>query len=237
MTNPAASPLDQALQKRPRGKPRAGLPPAPPVPAWPIDLDPRLSRTDRATKALGDIQSVWTKFKEMADGPMPRAELARHADAAMKRVSKAIDETNTALVADLGGLRDRIDAALTPRVEPALAVQIRDHHRALSTTARFERLRAAIEAGDSTTVSAVLGAPPYLSGLDDAAMATLRAAAERKVAPDLAAQRDRTERDLALMRRAAERLVATITPLVAGWQQDEAKLAEFRDGREEPGDA
>jgi len=45
--------------------------------------------------------------------------------------------------------------------------EIRSHYKELTDSERGEQLRAAINSGDEKTAAAVLGAPPYLSGLND----------------------------------------------------------------------
>lgn len=65
----------------------------------------------------------------------------------------------------------------------AVASEIRGHFKAIPSRERVPAVLAAIQSGDRQAAAAVLGAPPYLSGLDAKQIPTLRTAAEHQFAP------------------------------------------------------
>jgi hypothetical protein len=59
------------------------------------------------------------------------------------------------------------------RASHVISTEIRAHVKALPGAQGIDFVRAAIERGDADTVSAILGAPPYLSGIDHDTQAVL----------------------------------------------------------------
>lgn len=89
-----------------------------------------------------------------------------HAIKVMSRVDgiwgRAIDGLNNNVVA----MEKELNAPVESKASRNMATEIRQHFATLETGPRMNALRKAIEAGDETTVTSVLGAPCYLSGLD-----------------------------------------------------------------------
>jgi hypothetical protein len=121
------------------------------------------------------------------------------ADAAFKRVAPAIDRRVTELKGYRDTLAGRVASALDApaRRTPeglALASEVRAHVKAMKQpAARSKFAMDAVEAGDLPTVAAILHAPPFLSGIDPAMHATIRARAAARFAPVDSAQLEATD--------------------------------------------
>lgn len=89
------------------------------------------------------------------------------ADKVMARVSRTFDATRANLTKGISFLEQELSQPLESRASASIAAEIRAHVKSLPTEKRHEFIRQATANGDATTVSAVLGAPPYLSGLND----------------------------------------------------------------------
>ena len=89
-----------------------------------------------------------------------------HATKVMNNVygswSRAVDTLNNNITA----MEKELYAPVESKASRTMATEIRQHFASLEMGPRMNALRKAIEAGDETTATAVLGAPPYLSGLD-----------------------------------------------------------------------
>lgn len=80
--------------------------------------------------------------------------------------------------------------------------------------------------GDAATMSAVLSAPAYLSGLTDKNQAVLRLVAAAAVAPDMVAQRGETADALARVERATDHFMQTIASKLRDWRDEDAKIIQ-----------
>jgi hypothetical protein len=126
-------------------------------------------------------------------------EFVEAAEQAFARTSPVLDRR----LAELQGYRDalakRVETALDApaRRTPeglALASEVRSHIKALKRPdQRAKFVMDAVEAGDLPTVSAVLHAPPFLSGLDAGMHSVIRTRAASRFAPVDSAQLDATD--------------------------------------------
>lgn len=121
------------------------------------------------------------------------------AEQAFARTSPAVDRRMTELQGYRDALAKRVETALDApaRRTPeglALASEVRSHIKALKRPdQRAKFVMDAVEAGDLPTVSAVLHAPPFLSGLDAGMHAVIRTRAAARFAPVDSAQLDATD--------------------------------------------
>lgn len=132
---------------------------------------------------------------------------------AFERVALVTDRRERELGDYLTALDTKIEAAITdPRARLpdalALAGEVRAHVKGLKDGERFGFVHAAIRDGDLATVSAVINAPPFLSGLQPEEVAQLRIAAAQKFAPLETAQRQAVATVAERVRNAAQAMSA-----------------------------
>ncbi|EPR18286.1 hypothetical protein M527_13205 [Sphingobium indicum IP26] len=159
-------------------------------------------------------------------------EFINAAEKAFDRVAPTIDRR----VTELNGYRDtlasRVAAALDhpARKTPeglALAAEVRAHIKALKKPDERTRFVAqAVDAGDVPTVAAVLHAQPFLSGLEPAAHAMLRARAAAKFAPVDNAQLEATEAAISHVCSSTSALVKRMGDIAALRNAPAAKAAK-----------
>jgi len=89
------------------------------------------------------------------------------ADKVFANVAKRFDRVKAELDRGITALDAELSTPLTTKASQPLASEIRAHAKNLSTGERVVFLQKAIERGDEMTVSSLLGAPSYLSGLND----------------------------------------------------------------------
>ena len=104
------------------------------------------------------------------------AQVLRVADAA-DRVSKdataRFDKVAANMQAGIALLEKDLTTPVVARASLVISSEIRAHVKSMPGIKSLDFVRAAIERGDADSVSAVLGAPPYLSGLTPEAQTTL----------------------------------------------------------------
>jgi hypothetical protein len=93
-------------------------------------------------------------------------ETQDYADRVFTRVAKAIDSVSANLKKGIEQLDKALSAPVEARAAHPLASEIRGHCKGLKTDERMSMIRNAIETGDVTTASSILGAPAYLSGIN-----------------------------------------------------------------------
>lgn len=84
----------------------------------------------------------------------------------IEKITRTFDATRTNLVKGIAALEQQLSQPLESKAAASIAAEIRVHVKNLTTEKRHEFIQHALDGGDHITVSAVLGAPPYLSGLD-----------------------------------------------------------------------
>ena len=152
----------------------------------------RRQHSDGRSEFLGDLRMNSTGQLQRFSS---RDEEFRAAvQQAFERVALTVDRRDKELRDYLTALDTKIEAAITdPRAKMpdalALAGETRAHVKSLKQSERRSFVSEAIAQGDLATVSAVLNAPPFLSGLDDKALGELRIAAAQRFAPLETAQR------------------------------------------------
>lgn len=111
------------------------------------------------------------------------------ADAAYKQQQRLLKKMD-GLVATLDKQAQHFERELQTPLESKAAIpiaaEIRKHMKDLPTEKRHEFLRQAINEGDAVSASAVLGAPPYLSGIDAGFSKTYTRMWNERMTPELA---------------------------------------------------
>ncbi len=113
--------------------------------------------------------------------------VADFADKVTERATRAFDYATTALTNNIAALEKALSEPVQSRAAQTIAVEIRAHVKGLKTGAHvMDFVRQAIDRGDHDTVSAVLGAPAYLSGMTPETQAVMLRMYHEKVQPQTA---------------------------------------------------
>ena len=195
----------------------------------PPDHHPAVVKGDGPGATLGRaaLTGIYEAYGKINDTAAKVADKGRLASAAQPFAERAVQQAGravTTLRKRVEHLDSEIATALKPPVEPNLAGQIRAHWA--QSGKALTGVKAAIDDGDTATMSAVLSAPAYLSGLTDKNQATLRLVAAAAVAPDMVARRGETADALARVERATDHFMQTIAGRLREWRDDDAKIIQ-----------
>ena len=133
---------------------------------------PLLGQTETAvSEAFKALQSIHDAKAGAAKNPTLNeyAQLIavdNHASKVMSKVYSSWSRTVDTLNSNIAALDKELNAPVEQRATASMASEIRAYFRGLEQGPRMNALRKAIEAGDDVTATAVLGARPYLSGLE-----------------------------------------------------------------------
>lgn len=189
----------------------------------PIDYDPRTIVGDgpsaqTARGAMTAMHGAWVKIRDAAaDEKVDRPRLAKAAQGAMERALTACDAAHDRIAAQVRQLEGEIVSLTQPRVDPTLAAEVRAYWRERGWA---KGLPEAVRA-DARTASAVLSAPPYLSGLDDKLRDVIRQAAVQAHAAEKQAALDEASRALDKVIRASGRMIEIVAPRIRDWTRSE----------------
>jgi len=110
-------------------------------------------------KQVADKNQAWTPANVAL-------QVSKEADKTLARLMKKADAVLANLQKSIDGREDMLRTPLQQRASVgAVNGEIRAHVKAMSAEERTKFLREANESGDGETLAAVLGAPPFLSGL------------------------------------------------------------------------
>lgn len=84
----------------------------------------------------------------------------------LTRITKSFDVTRSNLDKAIVALEQQLTTPIESKAAASIAGEIRAYAKNLPSEQRHKFIQQAIDEGDHTTVSALLGAPAYLSGLD-----------------------------------------------------------------------
>jgi len=137
---------------------------------------------------LGDLRLTSAGLRQFSGH---EEELAEAAGIHMERVTKKIDAARASLTETADTLDKAVAFALTDDdpATKALAGEVRAHVKSLPAKERFGFLQNAIKAGDLATVSAVVNAQPFLSGMKPEEHGSARLLAAQTFAAEAVAQR------------------------------------------------
>lgn len=174
--------------------------------------------------ALTSIYEAYGKINDTAARVSDKGRLASAAQPFAEHAVQSAGRAMTTLRSQIAHLDGEIATALKPPVEPNLAGQVRAHWA--QSGKALQGVKAAIDDGDMTTMSAVLSAPAYLSGLTDENQAVLRLVAAAAVAPDMVARRGEAADALERVERATDHFMQTIAGRLNEWRDDDAKIIQ-----------
>ncbi|TEC51158.1 hypothetical protein [Pseudomonas aeruginosa] len=121
--------------------------------------------------AYEGVRAVWSAREAAAQNPTwnEAMQIIHTDDFAQKhfaKISKSFDVTRSNLVKGIAMLEQQLAAPIESKAAASIAGEIRAFVRDMPTEKRHAFIQQALDAADHVTLGAVLGSPPYLSGLD-----------------------------------------------------------------------
>lgn len=154
------------------------------------------------------------------------------ADAAYKqqqRLNRKMDGLVATLDKQVAHFEAELSTPLDSKASVNVAGEIRRYARDLPTEKRHQFLQQAIDEGDALTVSACLGAPPYLSGLDGNAQKTWTRMWHERATPELAHKLKAVRNAKAMVEERAPLIVGQVEKAMGA---DWGKVSELRKGND-----
>lgn len=102
------------------------------------------------------------------------------------RIARQMDAAKANLDKSISALEEQLSAPVTSKAAHSVSAEIRAYVKSLSTGERMTFLQGAIANGDEVSASAVLGGPPYLSGIDATTQTVLTRQYHERVSPQVA---------------------------------------------------
>lgn len=93
-------------------------------------------------------------------------EVQNLADKVFAGIARSFDSASAALTRSVTSLEQELSTPIAAKAAAGVAAEIRAFIKNMDVTERFAFLRQAVDDGDEQTISSVLGAPAYLSGID-----------------------------------------------------------------------
>ncbi len=182
---------------------------------------------------LGDLRLTTGGLRQFSGH---EEELAEAAAAHMARVSKKIDAARASLTETAAMLDKAVAFALTDDdpTSRAMAGEVRAHVKSLKADQRFGFLQDAIKTGDLASVSAVVNAQPFLSGMKPDQHGEARLLAAETFAADAVAQRQAVAKLIEAVDLAGSEVMKRFVKIQSGKDTPRAKanreLAKLKKG-------
>jgi len=130
-------------------------------------LAPTVTAFDEAYQGIAAVHTARDKAKTNPTWNEAQQILVTQemADKVFARIAKAMDGTRANLEKGIAHLEGELSQPVTSRAAAPVASEIRNYVRTLPTAKLHAFIKEALDNGDHDTVTAVLGAPSYLSGL------------------------------------------------------------------------
>ena len=113
-------------------------------------------------------------------------ETQDYADKIFARVARSFDAAAGNLDRSIAALEEQLTSPVAAKAANAVSAEIRAYVRALDTAQRMTFMQRALDGGDQTSLSAVLGAPGYLSGLDQKTVEVFTRLHHERATPEVA---------------------------------------------------
>ncbi|PZT22179.1 hypothetical protein A7X86_05150 [Stenotrophomonas maltophilia] len=141
--------------------------------------------------AYEGVRAVWSAREAAANNPTwnEAMQIIHTDDFAQKhfaKITKSFDVTRSNLDKAIVALEQQLTTPIESKAAQSISAEIRAFVRDMPNEKRHAFIQQAIDAGDNTTVSALLGAPAYLSGLDANFQQTYTRFWNERSAPELA---------------------------------------------------
>lgn len=151
-------------------------------------LTPTVTAFDTAYQAVIAVHTAREAAK--TNPTWNEAQQVLHSDDLARRklehVTKTFDSVRSNLVKGIAHIEAELTAPVTAKAADGIARDIRAHAKAMKTEERHKFVQDALDSGDEVTMSSLLGAPSYLSGLTADFQHTYTRLWREKVAPDMA---------------------------------------------------
>ena len=195
----------------------------------PVSHHPDTIRGDGpgATLAKGAMKTIYEahgKINTVAAQVQDKPRLATAVTPVAESAIRGAGRTITLLTAQIEHLDKAIADTLKRPVEAGLAGQIRQHWANQSN--RLSGLQSAIKDGDAATISAVLHAPHYLSGLTADQQGIIRTLAAARFAPKEVATRAETEAAMHRLTAVTDEFMGKITECINSWKDADQRILE-----------
>ena len=236
------SPIDRAISAR--NRPGRQPHPDPALMAdtrrvdMPIDHNPEAvvgegPSANAARHAMASIWTAWGAIKTAAEDPDTNlATLGTLSQRALEKGLVSADRAIATIEKQIVGIEKSVETAIRPPITDALAAEIRSHWQKASANPKsLPDLMTAVRT-DPRTSSALLSAPPYLSGLKD--HDTVRKTAVLAHAPEQKAALDEATKALRKITAARDRSMSVLGSRIAVWKDPQPtalrQLREIADG-------
>lgn len=103
-----------------------------------------------------------------------------------EQVTRTFDAVRGNLVKGIAHIEAELTAPVTAKAADGIARDIRAHAKAMNTEERHKFVQEALDSGDEVTMSSLLGAPSYLSGLTADFQHTYTRLWRERSSPDMA---------------------------------------------------
>lgn len=219
--------MSEYYRIKPGDRPVGELPSKPavaPVSASPIIIVGQGPATVVGRQALTTLTDSYVKVNELAHSISDKALLA---EGVQPYVEKAIASTGRALET-MHAQRDRlateIQGIVAAKRTPTFHAEIRSHFKATGESSL--KLLGHFARGDVDVISAIMTAPPMLSGLSDKEFDVLRMQATLSLCPDK--KRALEESDVAIksVEAARDNFTSTMAGHLVKWQDKQAAQIE-----------
>lgn len=153
---------------------------------------PYLAPTETAfSEAYQRIASVFDARAQAAKNPTwnEAAQIIATDDFAHKnleRITRIFDGVRTNLDKGITHIEAQLTAPITSKAAQSIAAEVRSFVRSMDTEKRHGFIQEALDSGDDVTVTALLGAPAYLSGLTTEFQTTYTRMYHEQNAPEVA---------------------------------------------------
>lgn len=178
-------------------------------------ISPAVATTQRAlTPAYDYLGKILDAEKIIRN----KLDLAKHARPMFDKIGRSLEEGIRFLDLQKSTAEKTLNEKLTAAKNAPQAAEIRAHFK--NSKSPLTELTNLIRSGDRQTAAAVLGAPPYLSGLTDEHAQLLRTMAEETLEPELMAHRNEAEAGISKLMRATQYVSETREKKMKAWTKD-----------------
>ena len=172
--------------------------------------------------ALTALYEVYGKINDTARQVSDKARLATAAQPFAERALNTAGRALATLAQQIEHLDTMIEQELTPAKNSPQAGEVRAYWRGQPKS--IAPLTKLFRSKDATTISAILSAPSYLSGLDDAQQGLLRVIAAETIAPDKVQQRAEAADAARRVEHAMNHFTETIAANLREWRDEDSKI-------------
>lgn len=194
------------------------------------DTRPLLGQTETALSAAFEaLKGIHDAKAAAATNPTLNEyaqliEVDNYASKRMAVVQKMWGSAVEALNNNVVAMEEKLKAPIEARASYQMASEIRAHFKAMDTGPRMTAIQKAISDGDEKTITAICGAPAYLSGLDEEIQSTFTREWQEKQMPVEA-------KKVRAMRKAADLLNDRVKILKKEWAEAVGVIEITKEGR------